>query len=96
MNLQGHRVPHAIVVVAFCAVAVAGYSLCSYWIIIFGNDPALRGDIIGTWKSFATLAFGFWIGASSGGKARDVSQIPPEQPQQVLDLTGAELPEEKS
>ena len=73
MNTSGSRVPHAVIVTAFCTVAVAGYIACSYWVVQIGNDAALRGDTIGTWKSFATLAFGFWIGASSGGKARDAS-----------------------
>jgi hypothetical protein len=92
MNLTGQRVPHAVIVVAFCAVAVLVYTACSYWVIVVSSDAALRGDTIGTWKSFATLAFGFWVGASSGGKARDANQPPPDKG--VLDLTGAEQPKE--
>jgi len=42
--------------------------------------------VIGTWKSFAVLAFGFWLGSSSGGKASVAGpqpvtiDQPPEQP----------------
>lgn len=65
-----NRVPHLRVVVAFCMTAIAGYALFSVWVFGWTQDAALRGDVVGTWKSFAVLAFGFWIGSSSGGKSR--------------------------
>lgn len=101
------RVPHLEVVVFFCVVAVAFYAGFSVYVVAYTSDDALRGDIIGTWKSFATAAFFFWVGASSGGKTRDASQVPdpsattttfmattsaPPKPDDTLDLTGAELP----
>lgn len=83
------RVPHLAIVVLFSALAVAGYALLSGYVMLSTTDAAMQGDITGTWKSFAVLAFGFWLGSSSGGKAKDVAP-PPDKG--VLDLTGSELP----
>jgi hypothetical protein len=79
------HVPHLRVVVAACAVAIAGYTGFSIWAIGYSNDAAMKGDVIGTWKSFATAAFFFWIGSSSGGKGRDGQtqggpEFPPTRP----------------
>lgn len=65
------RVPHWRVVIGFCIAAIIGYAAASIWVIWFSEDAALRGDVIGTWKSFAVGAFGFWVGSSSGGKIKD-------------------------
>lgn len=73
------RVPHLRVVIAVCVAAIAGYAFLSWWVVFRSTDVALKGDVIGTWKSFAVLAFGFWLGSSSGGK----SQPDPTQPQPV-------------
>ena len=70
------KVPHYRTVVAFCAIAIAGYALFSVWAVFCADDPTLTGDVVGTWKSFCVAAFGFWIGSSSGGKAKD--ERPPE------------------
>lgn len=70
-------IPHARTVIAFCVAAIIGYAACSAWAIWFSEDASIRGDVVGTWKSFAVAAFAFWVGASSGGKARDVSQLLP-------------------
>lgn len=43
----------------------------SAWAVLYAKDPTLIGDVIGTWKSFAVAAFSFWLGSSSGGKAKD-------------------------
>jgi len=64
------RIPHFWTVVFFCMVAIAGYAVFSGWAVFNSDDAALRGDVIGTWKSFAVLAFGFWLGSSSGSKMR--------------------------
>lgn len=64
------RIPHLRIVVAFCAVGVAGYAVFSYWAVFIARDATMIGDVGGTWKSFAVLAFGFWLGSSSGGKAQ--------------------------
>lgn len=71
------KVPHYQSILVFCLLAIVGYAACSWWVVTISEDAALRGDTIGTWKSFATLAFGFWIGSSSGGKARDAQSINP-------------------
>ncbi len=69
MNPQ--KIPHMGVVVIASGIAVLGYAFFSSWVVGWFDDPALRGDILGTWKSFAVLAFGFWLGSSSGGKMRE-------------------------
>lgn len=66
-----NRIPHLPVVVGVCIAAVAGYAGFSAYAVIWLQDATMTGDIIGTWKSFAVLAFGFWLGSSSGGKAKD-------------------------
>ncbi|QOV92579.1 hypothetical protein [Novosphingobium sp. ES2-1] len=70
------RVPHVRIVVAASLLAVLGYLGFSIWVFGWTEDAALRGDVVGTWKSFATLAFGFWIGSSSAGKAKDGEPAP--------------------
>ncbi len=79
-------VPHLRVVVWVSLIAIAGYAAFSVWIFGWTDDAALRGDVAGTWKSFAVLAFGFWLGSSSAGKAKDAEPIktevvnPPSEP----------------
>jgi hypothetical protein len=81
-----NSIPHLRLVVAFCALAVLGYAGFSIWVVMFSADAAMKGDVIGTWKSFAVAAFSFWVGSSSGGKAKDGApqpvtvENPPEQP----------------
>lgn len=65
------NVPHLRVVVAFCAIAVAAYAGFSVYVVAGLKDPALTGDVIGTWKSFAVAVMAFWVGSSSGSKAKD-------------------------
>lgn len=74
MTSNTRDIPHLGVVIAACTAAVAGYVTASIYAIYYLKDPAMTGDIIGTWKSFAVLAFGFWLGSSSGGKARVENQ----------------------
>lgn len=62
-------IPHLRIVVTFSFLAIAGYGVFSIWTMISG-DAAMKGDVIGTWKSFGVLAFGFWLGSSSAGKAK--------------------------
>lgn len=87
------RIPHLQIVVAASSAAVLGYLAFSLWVVLWSEDVALKGDTIGTWKSFAVLAFGFWLGSSSGGKARDESPTgaPGDPvsvtPEPTLDLT---------
>lgn len=70
------HVPHYRTVIFFCVVAIAGYAVFSGWVVFWSDDAAQRGDVIGTWKSFAVLAFGFWLGSSSGGKSKPDPELP--------------------
>lgn len=83
---RGH-IPHLRIVVAFSLFAVAGYAGFSIYAVVVLRDPALIGDIIGTWKSVAVLAFGFWLGSSSAGKAKD--DAPAGTPGDPLAVQGA-------
>lgn len=65
------NIPHVRIVIAFCVLAVGGYAGFSVWVLATLKDATMVGDIIGTWKSFAVAAFAFWLGSSSGGKAKD-------------------------
>jgi hypothetical protein len=67
-------IPHLRIVVAASALAILGYAGFSIWVVGWSTDAAMRGDVIGTWKSFAVAAFTFWIGSSSGGKATPKSE----------------------
>jgi len=53
-------IPNLRIVVAFCIVGLGGYSAMSVWVLVYG-DAALKGDVIGTWKSFAVAAFTLWV-----------------------------------
>lgn len=83
---KGH-IPHFNTVVGFCVAAIAGYAIFSFWVVFYSEDAGLKGDVIGTWKSFAVAGFMFWIGSSSGGKAKDES--PAGTPNDPLAVQGA-------
>lgn len=68
--MSSSHIPNLNIVVRICAVAILGYFLFSVYAVMILKDATMTGDIIGTWKSFAVLAFGFWIGSSSGGKEK--------------------------
>jgi hypothetical protein len=70
MTISDRDIPHLPIVIGVCVVAVAGYALFSVYAVIWLRDATMTGDIIGTWKSFAVAAFAFWLGSSSGGKAK--------------------------
>lgn len=70
------KVPHLRVVIAASIAAVLGYLGFSLWAVLLSGDATVIGDVIGTWKSFAVLAFGFWLGSSSAGKAKDGEPTP--------------------
>jgi hypothetical protein len=80
-------VPHYRTILAFCLIGVLGYAAFSIWVVLYGNDPAIRGDVGGTWKSFAVGAMSFWVGSSMGGKARDVAAT--GKPDDPLNVTPA-------
>lgn len=96
------NIPHLYVVVAVSAAAILGFAWISYYVLLFSDDDVTKGGVIGTWQNVALLAFGFWIGSSSGGKAAtghttepasgkasDPVHIVPEQGD-VLNLTDAD------
>lgn len=70
------KIPHLHIVVVFCLAAIVGYAAFSAYVVVIIKDATMIGDTIGTWKSFAVLAFGFWIGSSSAGKAKDPKDLP--------------------
>jgi hypothetical protein len=79
------KIPYLPIVVGFCIAAIAGYAVFSWWAVFIARDATMIGDVIGTWKSFAVLAFGFWLGSSSGGKAKDEApQDAPAKPRQPV------------
>lgn len=81
------EIPHREIVVRFCIAAIVGYAIFSGWVVFFSEDAAQRGDVIGTWKSFAVAAFAFWLGSSSGGKAKETPSGKPDDPVNVKDVT---------
>jgi len=68
---MNRSIPNLNIIVAFCIAAIIGYAVFSGWAVFWSDDAAQRGDVIGTWKSFAVAAFAFWLGSSSGGKAQE-------------------------
>ncbi len=85
-------IPHLRIILAVGGIAIAGYLGFSIWTVIYLKDATMVGDVIGTWKSFAVAAFAFWLGSSSGGKAKGstpsgtpadpVNVVPQDGPQQ--------------
>jgi hypothetical protein len=67
-----NKIPHLGIVVTACIAAITGYAVFSWWAVFYSADNTLIGDVVGTWKSFAVAAFAFWLGSSSGGKAKPV------------------------
>jgi hypothetical protein len=65
------QIPHLRIIIGACVAAVAGYAVFSVYAVMWLRDPTMTGDVIGTWKSFAVMAFGFWLGSSSGGKSKE-------------------------
>lgn len=65
------RVPHLRIVTTVSAFVLIGFSAVSAYVLGWSGDEVSKGNIIGTWQNFALLAVGFWLGSSSGGKARD-------------------------
>ena len=64
------RIPHLRIVVAVTLAAILGFAAVSGWVLVNSADEVTKGAIIGTWQNVALLAFGFWLGSSSAGKAR--------------------------
>ena len=89
MSEVPHRdIPHLRIVVGACIVSVAGYAGFSIWAVGWLGNETMTGDIIGTWKSFAVAAVMFWLGSSSGGKAKIDS--PAGTPADPVSVAGAQ------
>lgn len=69
MNLR--QIPHLRVVVAVSAAAIIGFTAISAYVLGYTDDDVTKGGIVATWQNVALLAFGFWLGSSSGGKVKD-------------------------
>jgi hypothetical protein len=65
------QIPHLRIVVAVSAFVLLGFTAISAYVIGWSADMVTKGNIIGTWQNFALLAVGFWLGSSSGGKAKE-------------------------
>lgn len=72
------HVPHLRVVIAVSAFVLFGFSMVSGYVIGWSSDEVTKGNIIGTWQNFALLAVGFWLGSSSGGKAKSDEPVKTE------------------
>lgn len=64
-------IPHLRIVVGVSGFVLIGFAIVSAYVLGWSADEVTKGNIIGTWQNFALLAVGFWIGSSSGGKAKD-------------------------
>jgi hypothetical protein len=84
MNVRQN--PHLRVVIAVSGAAIVGFSAISAYVLGWTDDEVTKGAIVGTWQNVALLAFGFWLGSSSGGKVRDDAPLdarivnPPSEP----------------
>jgi hypothetical protein len=86
--MKSGSIPHLHIIVGVCIVAVVGYAVFSAYAVIWLRDATMTGDVIGTWKSFAVAAFAFWLGSSSGGKAKD--EVPTGNPNDPVSVTDAD------
>jgi hypothetical protein len=64
-------IPNLPVVIRFCIAAIIGYAGLTIWVLIYG-DAAMKGDTVGTWKSFAVAAFAMWLTRSMGKAQEEV------------------------
>lgn len=81
------RIPHLPIVVAVSAAAIIGFAAISFYVLWFTDDEVTKGAIVGTWQNVALLAFGFWLGSSSGGKVKD--DAPTGKPDDPVNVTEA-------
>lgn len=69
-------IPHLRVVVTVSGFVLLGFAAVSAYVLGWSGDEVTKGNIIGSWVNFAMLAVGFWLGSSSGGKAKDDGPAP--------------------
>lgn len=63
-------IPNLRVVVGVSSFVLIGFAAVSAYVLGWTADDVTKGNVIGTWINFAMLAVGFWLGSSSGGKAK--------------------------
>lgn len=83
--MTASRIPHLGVVVMVSAAAIVGFSAISAYVLLYTSDDVTKGAIVGTWQNVALLAFGFWLGSSSGGKVKD--DAPTGKPDDPVNVT---------
>lgn len=64
-------IPNLRVVVGVSSFVLIGFAAVSTYVLGWTSDEVTKGNVIGTWINFAMLAVGFWLGSSSGGKAKN-------------------------
>lgn len=69
--MNSGAIPHLRIVVAVSTFVLIGFALVSVYVLGWTDDEVTKGNVIGTWVNFAMLAVGFWLGSSSGSKAKD-------------------------
>ncbi len=72
------KIPHLRIVVAVSGFVLVGFAAVSAFVLGWTSDDVTKGNIIGSWINFAMLAVGFWLGSSSGGKAKSDDPAPVE------------------
>lgn len=58
-------------IVAVALVAIASWLAISGWILLNEPTEAERSGILEVAKTFATLAFGYFLGSSAGSRNKD-------------------------
>jgi hypothetical protein len=69
-------IPNLRVVVGVSSFVLIGFAAVSTYVLGWTSDEVTKGNVIGTWINFAMLAVGFWLGSSSGGKAKHDAPAP--------------------
>ncbi|MGQ3081099.1 MULTISPECIES: hypothetical protein [Alphaproteobacteria] len=87
------KIPHLRVVVAVSAAAIIGFAIISGYVLGYTDDDVTKGGIVATWQNVALLAFGFWLGSSSGGKGKD--DAPSGKPEDPVSVTETHLEEQR-
>lgn len=82
---MNNKIPHLRVVVAVSGAAIVGFAIISGYVLGYTNDDVTKGGIVATWQNVALLAFGFWLGSSSGGKGKD--DAPSGKPEDPVSVT---------
>ena len=87
------KIPHLRVVIAVSAAAIIGFAAISFYVLLYTSDDVTKGAIVGTWQNVALLAFGFWLGSSSGGKVKD--DAPSGKPEDPVSVTETHFEEQR-